>query len=148
MSAAVCRKWCGRIQCSSKAAHNPKNIDYDMPLQFRGTYFLFLSHLHEFLLHILFCWFSICDDFMFLYSSYNIAWFNNTLFAVYIQRGPAFIDELMQVIPNSHYIKRGTYELKKVWHFTDIVFNLIGSTRHLYKFIQIHLFSDCGICKE
>jgi ribosome production factor 1 len=34
----------------------------------------------------------------------------------YIQRGPAFIEELMQVIPNSHYVKRGTYELKKVCH--------------------------------
>ncbi|WVZ82697.1 hypothetical protein U9M48_029932 [Paspalum notatum var. saurae] len=29
-------------------------------------------------------------------------------------RGPAFIEELMQVIPNSHYVKRGTYELKKI----------------------------------
>ncbi|CAD6340398.1 unnamed protein product [Miscanthus lutarioriparius] len=34
-------------------------------------------------------------------------------------RGPAFIDELMQVIPNSHYIKRGTYELKK--DFTSLI---------------------------
>ena len=33
-----------------------------------------------------------------------------------LQRGPAFIEELMQVIPNSCYVKRGTYELKKVWH--------------------------------
>jgi len=31
-----------------------------------------------------------------------------------VQRGPAFIEELMQVIPNSHYVKRGTYELKKI----------------------------------
>jgi len=29
-------------------------------------------------------------------------------------RGPAFIEELLQVIPNSHYVKRGTYELKKI----------------------------------
>ncbi|KAL6861551.1 hypothetical protein ACP4OV_017251 [Aristida adscensionis] len=29
-------------------------------------------------------------------------------------RGPAFIQELMQIIPNSHYVKRGTYELKKI----------------------------------
>ncbi|KAL0909489.1 hypothetical protein M5K25_020363 [Dendrobium thyrsiflorum] len=29
-------------------------------------------------------------------------------------RGPAFIQELMTVIPNAHYYKRGTYELKKI----------------------------------
>ncbi|GJN01008.1 hypothetical protein PR202_ga18238 [Eleusine coracana subsp. coracana] len=39
---------------------------------------------------------------------------NNILSAASIQRGPAFIEELMQVIPNSHYVKRGTYELKKI----------------------------------
>lgn len=32
----------------------------------------------------------------------------------YLQRGPAFIEELLSVIPNAHYYKRGTYELKKV----------------------------------
>lgn len=31
-----------------------------------------------------------------------------------LQRGPAFISELLSVIPNSHYHKRGTYDLKKV----------------------------------
>ncbi|XP_043698821.1 ribosome production factor 1-like [Telopea speciosissima] len=29
-------------------------------------------------------------------------------------RGPAFISELLSVIPNAHYYKRGTYELKKI----------------------------------
>ncbi|CAM8937964.1 hypothetical protein QQ045_014282 [Rhodiola kirilowii] len=29
-------------------------------------------------------------------------------------RGPAFIAELLTVIPNAHYYKRGTYELKKI----------------------------------
>ncbi|KAG0469901.1 hypothetical protein HPP92_016601 [Vanilla planifolia] len=29
-------------------------------------------------------------------------------------RGPAFIKELLSVIPNAHYYKRGTYELKKI----------------------------------
>ncbi|KAJ6850617.1 ribosome production factor 1 [Iris pallida] len=29
-------------------------------------------------------------------------------------RGPAFIRELLSVIPNAHYFKRGTYELKKI----------------------------------
>ncbi|XP_034908582.2 uncharacterized protein [Populus alba] len=31
-----------------------------------------------------------------------------------LQRGPAFISELLQVIPNAHYYKRGTYDLKKI----------------------------------
>jgi ribosome production factor 1 len=35
-------------------------------------------------------------------------------FLVVLQRGPAFIKELLSVIPNAHYYKRGTYELKKV----------------------------------
>ncbi|KAK6916049.1 Brix domain [Dillenia turbinata] len=29
-------------------------------------------------------------------------------------RGPAFITELLSVIPNAHYYKRGTYDLKKI----------------------------------
>jgi hypothetical protein len=66
----------------------------------------------------------------------------------YVQRGPAFIEELMQVIPNSHYVKRGTYELKKVCYFTELMFYSIVSVRHLSTCIQIHFFSDCGICKE
>ncbi|KAF7813947.1 ribosome production factor 1-like [Senna tora] len=32
-------------------------------------------------------------------------------------RGPAFISELLSVIPNSHYYKRGTYDLKKVLEY-------------------------------
>ncbi|XP_006655766.1 ribosome production factor 1 [Oryza brachyantha] len=34
-------------------------------------------------------------------------------------RGPAFIEELMQVIPNSSYVKRGTYELKKIVEYAN-----------------------------
>ncbi|GKV49413.1 hypothetical protein SLEP1_g56163 [Rubroshorea leprosula] len=29
-------------------------------------------------------------------------------------RGPAFISELLSIIPNAHYYKRGTYDLKKI----------------------------------
>ncbi|KAF8406654.1 hypothetical protein HHK36_008744 [Tetracentron sinense] len=29
-------------------------------------------------------------------------------------RGPDFIKELLSVIPNAHYYKRGTYDLKKI----------------------------------
>ncbi|XP_077248310.1 ribosomal RNA processing Brix domain protein [Tasmannia lanceolata] len=32
----------------------------------------------------------------------------------YSTRGPAFIAELLSVIPNAHYYRRGTYELKKI----------------------------------
>ncbi|XP_057501735.1 uncharacterized protein LOC130785565 [Actinidia eriantha] len=32
-------------------------------------------------------------------------------------RGPAFISELLSVIPNAHYYKRGTYDLKKIVEF-------------------------------
>lgn len=32
-----------------------------------------------------------------------------------LQRGPAFIQDLLSVIPNAHYHKRGTYDLKKVF---------------------------------
>lgn len=32
-----------------------------------------------------------------------------------LQRGPAFISDLLSVIPNAYYHKRGTYDLKKVF---------------------------------
>ncbi|KAG9441610.1 hypothetical protein H6P81_017464 [Aristolochia fimbriata] len=34
-------------------------------------------------------------------------------------RGPAFIEELLSVIPNAHYYKRGTYELKKIVEYAN-----------------------------
>lgn len=34
-------------------------------------------------------------------------------------RGPAFITELLSVIPNSHYYKRGTYDLKKIVEYAN-----------------------------
>ncbi|KAM0934686.1 putative U3 snoRNP protein/Ribosome production factor 1 [Dioscorea sansibarensis] len=34
-------------------------------------------------------------------------------------RGPAFIQELLSVIPNAHYFKRGTYELKKIVEYAN-----------------------------
>ncbi|KAJ0968588.1 hypothetical protein J5N97_025505 [Dioscorea zingiberensis] len=34
-------------------------------------------------------------------------------------RGPAFIQELLSVIPNAHYHKRGTYELKKIIEYAN-----------------------------
>ncbi|XP_052178215.1 uncharacterized protein LOC127791988 [Diospyros lotus] len=35
-------------------------------------------------------------------------------------RGPAFISELLSVIPNAHYYKRGTYDLKKIVEYARI----------------------------
>lgn len=35
-------------------------------------------------------------------------------FVLGLQRGPDLIKELLSVIPNAHYYKRGTYDLKKV----------------------------------
>ncbi|XP_034707638.1 ribosome production factor 1-like isoform X1 [Vitis riparia] len=35
-------------------------------------------------------------------------------------RGPAFISELLSVIPNAHYYKRGTYDLKKIVEYAKI----------------------------
>ncbi|KAK7294561.1 hypothetical protein RJT34_17450 [Clitoria ternatea] len=34
-------------------------------------------------------------------------------------RGPAFISELLSVIPNAHYFKRGTYDLKKIVEYAN-----------------------------
>ncbi|PNX96102.1 ribosome production factor 1-like protein, partial [Trifolium pratense] len=34
-------------------------------------------------------------------------------------RGPAFISELLTVIPNAHYFKRGTYDLKKIVEYAN-----------------------------
>ncbi|PIA39044.1 hypothetical protein AQUCO_02700308v1 [Aquilegia coerulea] len=34
-------------------------------------------------------------------------------------RGPAFIKELLSVIPNAHYYKRGTYDLKKIVEYAS-----------------------------
>ncbi|KAK1326408.1 hypothetical protein QJS10_CPA01g02525 [Acorus calamus] len=34
-------------------------------------------------------------------------------------RGPAFISDLLSVIPNAHYYKRGTYELKKIVEYAN-----------------------------
>ncbi|PRQ18304.1 putative anticodon-binding, Brix domain-containing protein [Rosa chinensis] len=35
------------------------------------------------------------------------------------QRGPAFIEELLSVIPNAQYYKRGTYDLKKIIEYAN-----------------------------
>ncbi|XP_028795787.1 ribosome production factor 1 [Neltuma alba] len=34
-------------------------------------------------------------------------------------RGPAFISDLLSVIPNAHYYKRGTYDLKKIVEYAN-----------------------------
>ncbi|GAV73500.1 Brix domain-containing protein [Cephalotus follicularis] len=34
-------------------------------------------------------------------------------------RGPAFIQDLLRVIPNAHYYKRGTYDLKKIVEYAN-----------------------------
>ncbi|XP_027085803.1 uncharacterized protein [Coffea arabica] len=34
-------------------------------------------------------------------------------------RGPAFISDLLSVIPNAHYFKRGTYDLKKIVEYAE-----------------------------
>ncbi|RVW30937.1 Ribosome production factor 1 [Vitis vinifera] len=38
-------------------------------------------------------------------------------------RGPAFISELLSVIPNAHYYKRGTYDLKRNKQFINMNFS-------------------------
>lgn len=51
------------------------------------------------------------------------------------QRGPAFISELLSVIPNAHYYKRGTYDLKKVLHtvsFSILLYELKGLRLHFH----------------
>ena len=63
---------------------------------------------------------SVCLCNRFCFFSVGMA---NLLWTLFIwdfgrsQRGPAFIRELLSVIPNAHYYKRGTYELKKVLAF-------------------------------
>jgi ribosome production factor 1 len=37
----------------------------------------------------------------------------------YSTRGPAFVKELISVIPNAHYYKRGTYDLKKIVEYAN-----------------------------
>lgn len=39
-----------------------------------------------------------------------------------LQRGPAFVSELLSVIPNAQYYKRGTHDLKKVLFLFFLVF--------------------------
>ncbi|KAI8572975.1 hypothetical protein RHMOL_Rhmol01G0243100 [Rhododendron molle] len=45
-------------------------------------------------------------------------------------RGPAFISELLTVIPNAHYFKRGTYDLKKIVEY--------GRTKDFTSLIVVH----------
>lgn len=53
--------------------------------------------------------FSLLRSFFFMFADKV-----KLLFVLGLQRGPAFISELLTVIPNAHYFKRGTYDLKKV----------------------------------
>ena len=139
LSAAICRKWCRWIQCCSKTAHNSKSTDYHMPLQFRGIWFMcFLSLLREFsspyviLPVLILCWFHVVLVMLHDLTIYFLL--------AYIQRGPAFIEELLQVIPNSHYVKRGTYELKKVCHFTELRNSFASGTLPLaFKYISFQI---------
>jgi len=139
LSAAICRKWCRWIQCCSKTAHNSKSTDYHMPLQFRGIWFMcFLSLLREFsspyviLPVLILCWFHVVLVMLHDLTIYFLL--------AYIQRGPAFIEELLQVIPNSHYVKRGTYELKKVCHFTELRNSFASGTfPRAFKYISFQI---------
>jgi len=95
LSAAICRKWCRWIQCCSKTAHNSKSTDYHMPLQFRGIWFMcFLSLLREFsspyviLPVLILCWFHVVLVMLHDLTLYFLL--------TCVQRGPAFIEELMQ----------------------------------------------------
>ncbi|KAE9463164.1 hypothetical protein C3L33_04917, partial [Rhododendron williamsianum] len=66
--------------------------------------------------------------------------FNSTvclLFKLNICRGPAFISELLTVIPNSHYFKRGTYDLKKVLVFALLIVEY-GRTKDFTSLIVVH----------
>jgi hypothetical protein len=67
-----------------------------------------------------------------LFSDYLHFFSNNIFSAAYVQTGPAFIKELMYVIPNSHYVKKGTYELKKVCHFTERTFDFVASMKPVF----------------
>ena len=139
LSAAICRKWCRWIQCCSKTAHNSESTDYHMPLQFRGIWFLcFLTLLREFsspyviLPVLILCWFHVVLVMLHDLTIYFLL--------AYIQRGPAFIEELLQVIPNSHYVKRGTYELKKVCHFTELRNSFASGTfPRAFKYISFQI---------
>lgn len=67
-----------------------------------------------------------------------------------LQRGPAFIEELLSVIPNAHYYKRGTYDLRKVllfkgWHGVWLLFRCEFCIR---KWCFIHLSADSRICQQ
>ncbi|VFQ80161.1 unnamed protein product [Cuscuta campestris] len=45
-------------------------------------------------------------------------------------RGPAFISELLSIIPNAHYYKRGTYDLKKIVEY--------GKARDFTSIVVVH----------
>ncbi|XP_058755169.1 uncharacterized protein LOC131628343 isoform X2 [Vicia villosa] len=48
-------------------------------------------------------------------------------------RAPAFISELLQIIPNAHYFKRGTYDLKKIVEYAnnkDFTSTVVVHTNH------------------
>lgn len=47
----------------------------------------------------------------------------------YLQIGPAFISELLSVIPNAHYYKRGTNDLKKVLTLISDLYVLVNTYR-------------------
>lgn len=55
-----------------------------------------------------------CSNFSRLSCTYPHFIFCNLYWSRCLQRGPAFISELLSVFPNAHYYKRGTYDLKKV----------------------------------
>lgn len=64
------------------------------------------------------------------------------------QRGPAFIEELLSVIPNAQYYKRGTYDLKKVpfLSFISICFSLFQCNKHGVQTVNIcNLFPCCRL---
>jgi hypothetical protein len=67
-----------------------------------------------------------------------------------VQRGPAFISELLTVIPNAHYFKRGTYDLKKVMCVSLSLHHVGKKHTTLFELFFPISFSiaDCRICKQ
>ena len=69
-----------------------------------------------------------------------------------MQRGPAFISELLSVIPNAHYYKRGTYDLKKVLVITPSSlapsFSLLFSLHLFVRMVMKELLTDTNVSFE
>lgn len=110
-NAVVCWKWCGWIQCCPKAGTNSKDINHYLSLPFNCTLMSSLFHFSS--CHVVYiCYWVASGCLIASLLRQVVVWHSLNL-----QRGRSFIAELLSVIPNAHYYKRGTYELKKVLIF-------------------------------